>query len=74
MGLFGGTLFGGGSDKGQKALLDEEKRLAEEEQRKADELKAKEAEERRTLTARGKGMQGGGRQGLMSGRSQIGVL
>lgn len=73
MGLFSG-LFGGGDDSGQRKLMEEENRLAREEQRKADELKAKESEGRRTLTARGKGMQGGGRQGLMFSRSQRGVL
>lgn len=70
------SIFGGGSSSmsgSQRALVDEERKLSEEEQLKADELAREEEEARLGLKSRGQGMQGGGREGLMFGRSQQGV-
>lgn len=58
----------------ERALLADDKKRTAKEQAEADALKLKQAEDRKALKLRGKGMRGGGRQGLMFRGNQSGVV
>lgn len=70
------SIFGGGTSgitSQQREMLSEAKLQSEEDKEKFEALKRKQEEERLGLKQRGLAQQGGGRQGLMFGRSQVGV-
>ncbi len=57
-----------------ETIFGAEKQNTKREKLAFDELKKKQEEDRLALKQRGSGQQGGGREGLMFGRNQQGVL